>query len=92
MDDLIKKKIASCQGNDGCQPDLTDGKSVVNKIRQVGVGMGLLPTPFEIACSCQNTFTMRHYEDKCPHCMMVYGVTPCTSHDKENIKAAGINY
>ena len=35
---------------------------------------------------------MKTHVDKCPTCNMVYGVTPCSSHDKNNIKIADINY
>jgi len=31
-------------------------------------------------------------EDKCPNFAMVYGVTPCHSHDPAGVKAAGIDY
>lgn len=92
MDQKTKDKIQSCSGNDGCAPDLNDGKAVVNKVRQVGVGAGRLETPAVIECECGQPFTMKTFEDSCPNCGMVYGVTPCSSHDKNNIKAAGINY
>ncbi len=92
MDQTIKDKINSCSGNDGCAPDLNDGKAIVNKVRQVGVGQGFLETPHTVECSCGTSFQMTHFEMSCPQCGMTYGVTPCSSHDKNNIKAAGINY
>ena len=46
----------------------------------------------EIDCSCGNIFTMKTIIDKCPHCEMTYGVTPCSSRNKENVVAAGIRY
>ena len=64
----------------------------VNKVRQVGVGKGLLEVAHEVNCECGTTFNMVHYEEQCPKCQMVYGVTPCSSHDLNNIKPAGINY
>ena len=42
--------------------------------------------------SCGNIFTMKTIIDKCPHCEMTYGVTPCSSRNKENVVAAGIRY
>ena len=47
---------------------------------------------YEINCSCGQTFTMEILVDRCPHCNMTYGVTPCSQGDVNNIKAAGINY
>lgn len=35
---------------------------------------------------------MTTFVDKCPHCNMTYGVTPCSQSDAANIKEAGINY
>jgi hypothetical protein len=92
MDQILKEKIQSCAGNDGCAPDLNDGKAVVNKVRQVGVGKGLLDVAHEVNCECGTVFNMVHYEEQCPGCGMVFGVTPCSSHDSNNIKPAGIKY
>lgn len=88
----VEEKIASCAGNDGCAPDLTNGKAIVDKVRKVGVRNGLLETPHLISCECGESFQMIHFEEKCPKCSMVYGVTPCSSADRHNIKPAGINY
>ena len=92
MDKTVQEKINSCAGNDGCAPDLNDGKAIVNKVRQVGVSNGLLADAHEVTCECGTTFRMTHYEMSCPQCNMTYGVTPCSSHDKNNIKQAGIGY
>ncbi len=92
MNKTTEEKIKSCSGNDGCAPDLNDGKAIVNKVRQVGVREGLLETPHMLTCDCGNEIKMVHFEEKCPNCQMVYGVTPCSSHNKDSIKAAGINY
>lgn len=35
---------------------------------------------------------METFESKCPHCDMVYGVTPCSCHDVNNVKKAGKNF
>ena len=92
MNKITEEKIKSCSGNDGCAPDLNNGKAIVDKVRQVQVGQGLLETPYVIECECGQPFTMKTFEDNCPNCGMVYGVTPCSSHDKNNIKPAGIRY
>ena len=92
MDKVIQEKIQSCSGNDGCAPDLNDGKAVVDKVRLVQVGRGMLEVAHKVECECGTSFNMVHYEETCPSCDMVYGVTPCSSHDQNNIKPAGINY
>lgn len=92
MDKLIQERIDSCAGNDGCAPDLNDGKAIVDKVRQVKLSMGLLEIQHLVKCDCGNEFKMVHFEEKCPKCGMVYGVTPCSSHDAKNIKPSGINY
>lgn len=92
MDKKTEDRIKGCAGNDGCAPDLNDGKAIVDKVRQVGVGKGILETPHMVDCECGQDFVMINFEQACPNCNMVYGVTPCSSHDKKNIKPAGINY
>jgi hypothetical protein len=52
-----------------------------------------MPMPLEIKCvECEENFEMVNFEEKCPKCNMVYGVTPCHAFDPVNVKAAGINY
>ena len=47
----------------------------------------------EIKCvECEETFEMENFEDKCPKCNMVYGVTPCHAFDPANVHAAGVDY
>ena len=92
MDKKTEQRIKSCAGNDGCAPDLNNGKAIVDKVRQVRVGDGLLETPHVVDCECGQPFQMKHFEEVCPNCGMVYGVTPCSSHDPKNIKPAGIDY
>lgn len=70
-----------------------DGKNIVDLVRSKGKDNFPLRTPHDIECThCSNTFTMKTHVDKCPTCNMVFGVTPCSSHDKNNILAADINY
>lgn len=76
----------------GCSNLGNDGKAVVDLVRSKGKENFSLKTPYEIECSCGETFTMTKIIDKCPNCNMTYGVTPCSAGDKNNIKAAGINY
>ncbi|MBS6024384.1 MAG: hypothetical protein KIB00_09880 [Paeniclostridium sordellii] len=78
----------------GCSnTDKNDGRQVVDLVRSKEKGDFPLKTPHEIECvNCKKVFTMSKHVDKCPNCGMTYGVTPCSSMDKNNIKAAGINY
>lgn len=70
-----------------------DGRNVVDLVRSKGKDSFPLRTPHDIECvNCNETFTMTTHVDKCPSCNMVYGVTPCSSHDKNNILAADVNY
>ena len=70
-----------------------DGKNIVDLVRSKGKESLPLRTSHDIECvNCGKTFTMTTHVDKCPTCNMVFGVTPCSSHDKNNILAADINY
>ena len=77
---------------DICNGSFESGQQTVDKVRQMGFSEGLLPMPLEIKCECGTTFEMGYFEDVCPNCKMVYGVTPCSSHDPAGVKAAGIDY
>ncbi|CEI72069.1 MULTISPECIES: hypothetical protein [Romboutsia] len=78
----------------GCSNmDKNNGRNVVDLVRSKGKGDFPLRTTHDIECvNCSKVFTMTTHVDKCPHCNMVYGVTPCSSMDKNNIKPAGVNY
>lgn len=78
----------------GCSgTDKNDGKQVIDLVRSKGKDKLPLRTPHEIVCiNCQKTFLMTTHVDNCPNCNMTYGVTPCSSMNKDNIKAADINY
>lgn len=79
--------------HEGCTGSFDSGKQVVDKIRMMGFNTRPMPMPVEIECvECRNIFEMTHLETKCPHCGMVYGVTPCSTAYPDRIKAAGVNY
>ncbi|MGL4773872.1 MAG: hypothetical protein ACRC2K_09935 [Clostridium sp.] len=75
----------------GCSEKM-DGKAIVDLVRSKGKDKFPLATPHDIKCECGNTFTMKILVDKCPNCGMTFGVTPCSSKNKENIQAAEIGY
>lgn len=77
----------------GCVEIFDDGKKVVDKIREMGYATQSMPVPLNIKCEeCGETFEMNYFEDKCPKCGMVYGVTPCHAFDAKNVMPAGIDY
>ena len=79
--------------HDGCAGSFENDRQVVDKVRQMGFSSQPMPMPLDINCvQCGKTFEMVNFEDKCPECDMVYGVTPCHAFDPENVKPAGINY
>ena len=79
--------------HDGCAGSFENGKQVVDKVRQMGFSEQPMPMPLEIKCvECEETFEMENFEDKCPKCNMIYGVTPCHAFDPANVQAAGIGY
>jgi rubrerythrin len=79
--------------HEGCNGRFDNGKEMVEKVRAMGFSKQYLPMAFTIICKgCGKSFEMTTFEDKCPHCDMVYGVTPCHAFDPENILAAGVDY
>ncbi len=79
--------------HDGCAGSFESDRQVVDKVRQMGFDSQPLPVPLDIECvECGKTFEMASFEDKCPGCGMVYGVTPCHAFDAANVKPAGIGY
>ena len=79
--------------HEGCNGSFANGEEVVSKVRFMGFAEQSMPMPLVITCvECSSEFEMSTFEDKCPKCGMVYGVTPCHAFDPENIKAAGIGY
>ncbi|MCK5785480.1 MAG: hypothetical protein KAH54_02855 [Candidatus Sabulitectum sp.] len=79
--------------HDGCAGSFESERQVVDKVREMGFSSQPMPMPLDINCvQCDKTFEMVYFEDKCPECSMVYGVTPCHAFDPVNVKPAGINY
>ncbi len=78
-------------GGCGCNGSHS-GQSMVDKLRMKGFSGNPMPAAVKIICSCEKEFMMETLESRCPHCGMVYGVTPCSAADANNIEAAGINY
>ena len=79
--------------HEGCSGSFKSGEDVVNKVRMMGFSIQFMPVPLTIECvECKKPFEMNKYEDKCPNCGMVYGVTPCHAFYPENVMAAGVNY
>jgi len=78
--------------HDGCSGSFANGKQVVDKVRMMGFAEQPMPMPLELKCECEENFEMNNFEDKCPKCGMVFGVTPCHAFDAANVQAAGINY
>ncbi|OQY10060.1 MAG: hypothetical protein B6I28_01785 [Fusobacteriia bacterium 4572_132] len=76
-----------------CTGIFETGQETVNKVRGMGFSQQFMPMPLQITCTgCNNSFQMNTFEDKCPHCGMVHGVTPCHAFDPSNVQAAGIDY
>lgn len=75
--------------HEGCSGSFENGKAVVMKLRAMGFSNMPMPMPVKIDCECGKPFDMETFESTCPTCGMVYGVTPCHSHDPSSIQAAG---
>lgn len=76
--------------HDGCSGKFENGMQVLQKVRMMGFSTGYLPMPMTISCSdCGKDVEMVTFESVCPHCGMVYAVTPCHAFDPDNIMPAG---
>lgn len=79
--------------HEGCSGSFENGKMVVDKLRMMGFTEMVMPMTTMLKCiECGEEFEMTHLETKCPHCGMVYGVTPCSTSDPSKIMAAGKDY
>lgn len=78
--------------HDGCSGKFENGKQVQAKLRMMGFSDQMMPFPATFICKeCNHEITMTTFEYECPHCSMVYAVTPCHAFDIENILEAGKN-
>ncbi len=76
--------------HEGCTGKYENGLQVIQKLRMMGYNSQTMPMPAVFDCKdCNETITMTTFEFKCPHCEMVYGVTPCHASDVNSIMAAG---
>jgi len=72
--------------HDNCSGAYASGKDIVNKIRMMGFNKTPLAVSLKISCThCDSEFEMEFMESACPECGMVYGVTPCHSHNGESL-------
>lgn len=78
--------------HDGCSGSFESGKQVVDKVRMMGFSSQYMPVPLRMKCECGHTFDMMTFEDQCPECGMVFGVTPCHAFDPDNVMTAGVGY
>jgi rubrerythrin len=79
--------------HEGCAGSFENGKQMVDKVRAMGFSQQMMPMPMTIECAeCGSSFEMTNFEDTCPKCKMVYGVTPCHAFDPANVMPAGIEY
>jgi len=79
--------------HDGCSGSFQNGAEIVAKVRFMGFSEQMIPMPLQITCvACAEEFEMSTFEDRCPSCGMVYGVTPCHAFDPANVMAAGKDY
>ncbi|MDP4085633.1 MAG: hypothetical protein Q8934_13595 [Bacillota bacterium] len=76
----------------GCTPNLKDGRDIVDHVKSKGKDKFAPEVAHEMKCECGETFTLETVIMNCPKCEMTYAVTPCGSHDINNIKPAGIKY
>lgn len=75
---------------ESCTGKFETGKETLDKVRMMGFSKQYLAMPLNIECEeCNKEFEMLTHEDKCPHCDMIYAVTPCHAFDADNVKAAG---
>ncbi len=78
--------------HDGCSGSFKNGEEIALKVRSMGFSEQPMPMALTITCvDCKNDFEMETYESICPHCQMIYAVTPCHAFDADNVMAAGKN-
>lgn len=75
-----------------CNCTFETNEAVIDKVRSKEMENEQIPVPFEITCSCGETFMMETHVAKCPACDMTFGVTPCKSDDINNVVMAKRGY
>lgn len=70
----------------------TDGKAIVDHVKSKGKEKFAPNVEHLMKCECGETFVLKTVVMNCPKCEMTYAVTPCSSSDINNVKAAGIKY
>jgi len=86
----ILVKLGGIKMHDGCSGKFDDGMQVLAKLRMMGFSKQDMPFPMTFTCKeCGKEITMTTFEYECPHCSMIYAVTPCHAFDVENILSAG---
>jgi hypothetical protein len=79
--------------HDGCSGSSQSGKEIADKVRLMGYDKVPIVMPLKLDCTnCTSSFIMDTMVAQCPHCNMVYAVTPCHSHSAESVRPAGVNY
>lgn len=81
--------IEDCGGS--CGGAFDTGREILAKIRLMGFAEKPVDLPLTVFCGeCNRAFPMVTFETACPHCGMVYAVTPCQAFSSENVKPAGL--
>jgi hypothetical protein len=75
----------------GCN-NLRAGQDIVDHVKSKGKEHFASKVVHQVLCECGEAFTFTKVIMNCPKCEMTYAVTPCSSGDLNNIKAAGIKY
>ena len=79
--------------HEGCSGQFMTGKEIADKVRMMGFDNMPMTVPLNISCeNCTKSFKMETMVSRCPHCEMVYAVTPCHSHSADSVLPAGIRY
>jgi hypothetical protein len=72
--------------HDGCSASFGSAREVIEKVRMMGFADQYLPVPIQIHCgSCGEAFEMETFENSCPGCGALHGVTPCHSFDPGSV-------
>lgn len=76
--------------NKGCS--FPTNEAVIDKIRAIGKADTPIDNSLQFTCNCGEAITMTSYVYNCPKCLTVYGVTPCSADDVNNVISAPKGY